>query len=1805
VNFCGMDESKVAGRPLDRTAGKGRSLRRHVATLLWRNVLLKYNARWKTLYEILCPVYFVVIFMGISLGVGTKTFDRPLQTFAPKPVLPSAGLPQLPVVACVPDDESTVDFVRRALQRVQGQVGGTRVVGFSTEESLIQFHSTDAGAAQVLGAVVFPEPLNDTLSGARDASGPYDVELTFRFNESSIPAPSGVLDSAADSCRGEETNCRADGYFTAGFLSMQLALTTQLTADLLVVTGVTDGASANTLSVSASVQEMPKAEEFVRIPAVPDIQVTIFLVFGFFPMVQYLLTSIVAEKEKGRKVYLHILGVSTAAFWLSWMVVYWILITISVAIMTVLLVAGKVLPTFNGGVLFVLLFLLGLALIPQCFALSAFFNKSKTAGAVGTLVTLASSVIFLGAREAPVGVQYVLSLLPPVAVTLSTDFVLSMADQGRDVGPGSLLAAGRFSVGSGIIMLIVDIALYSVLAWYLDQVVPTEFGVRRPWYYPFMKVTHRRRTASDAPAEGDNRATGCRRPSDDEEASCAALQVEGLTKIYVRPSTPRPQGCLRRPTKAEPFAANDSITFDAADGEIVGLLGHNGAGKSTFISMLVGLTPPSSGTASVYDMNVARDIDQLRNRTGFVPQSNDIIYEDLTCKQHMRLVAGIKCVGEEWREREGSIQEYTDGLLDQVGLAREQHDKLAKNLSGGQQRKLCLAMALVGDPSLLILDEHSAGVDILARRKLWQLLQQSRTGRVTIIATHFLDEAEALCDRVIVMENGHVRCKGSPLRLKSEFNIAYSLKMRAPRTNHGRICALVQSVIPAAAVLRDRKVPYEAEEVDEAKLTLDTTLTAVGGEGESLTLQVPLDCLGRFPALFAQLEGAPGRSYEITGMTLMLPKLEHVFIKLGRLQEEDRLLRKSHDDGKMEVAAQRERSAQGAEDGAQEDSDEVRRRHSVWSHLVPLLSLQWLSRKREVEYWFLAFVMPVVLLVGGLLVSNFLGVSSTADESTSDGQAEGVLNFGDNFANLAPKLGRSSADGLATAIAFDDGTDSSWAQGLVEHYETKVLRVEGGDVGLRDFLIGRATTSEVPEEDLIVPSAVLVQGVQGDLDELRDGQFAAVEVTLVSNYTLLHEAPGVIARFSTALARLVSGKDDLTFKVRSAPFPSGSNNFDISAFVAGMLISFAVFYSRSASPLPVVADRERGRAHMIRMLGANRVSVWLSYLLLDIVSGVVLAVIAIVLVAAVRVEAFGGPALLPFSIGILLFILPSTLCMYLLSFMFEVEETANKIVLTSMSMISMLLFPAIFMVGSFAPWTATVAVNAVLLAVVPLYSFASLLYFLLRAHLGAQLGFVEGPTDMKYLFSTVAHVYPALIAMVGHTLLLSAALFYMEFEWPRRRLRRRREAWQKLKAGESVPAVGGEGHVAAAAENEDVVAEKARIQDAVDERAMTSERSSGDASEALRNRGWSIAAHRLTVAYGKLRARGGDVPKVAVEDFSLAVQRGERVGLLGPNGAGKTSFISVLTGSQGALEGSSYVDGYDVEHEQVSAFRFLGFTAQHDRVWKLLTVREHLHICGLLAGLPRTQVSVKAERIMDELSISEHADKRGGKLSGGTKRKLSLAIGTIAEPPAQVHDEPSTGMDVYAQQKMWATLRRRAKNSAVIVSTHSMSEAAALCNKIAIMTDGHLRCIGSPEHLLDKYGRGFILEVVCSAAMTKSCQHFVSALFPDARILDRFAGHIRFIVLTAQPHLDGDKSDELARNYLARAKADLASPRETSNEAQLWTGPAVGKAQLQPSFEVVFRTLLSVKEHLEIQDFAFSEPTLEQIFNTFASDGRQ
>ena len=1529
------------------------------------------------------------------------------------------------------------------------------------------------------------------------------------------------------------------------------------------------------------------------------------IVMAFLYPTSRLVKLIVEEKETKMKEFLLIQGVRPMYHWLAWTLSAAVLWFVASILVTATL-SSQILVHSSPVYLFAWIGFFASSTMGMCFAIASMFSRAKLASILAPMVLFATILprfIFFGYNRYEASTQKKwASLLPASAFAFGADIVADY--EYSEVGVQSWNAGeGLYSFETSIGFLAFDTVLYIFLGWYLDKVLPRQYGSPLPWWFVFSPAYWCQSCLSVSEYSRRDQSTeinDCEADGDNELIQDASMKVgvsfHDLYKKYKR--------------KASVPAAVNHFSVDLYESQITTLLGSNGAGKSTIVALATGLIPPSikNSDCFIYGHSIVHNTTKARQSIGMCPQQN-VLFDKLTVREHIRLFLRVKGV----RPLDESVEEHAknNGLGEFLNVT-------ALALSGGNKRKLQVAIALCGNPQFLILDEPTSGMDANARRSAWELLRKERIGRTILLTTHFMDEAEILSDRVVLINEGELQCSGSPVFLKDRFGLGYSLTVVVEAT---RASDAAEGYLEESGGLSFSAVLNESRQRIE-KLVKDTLADARFSriQGSEITFQLPRGCEEEFSSLFEKLKSERG----VGAFGVENSSLEEVFITLASQRENENL------------SSQDERVGFEAEYISDESGTSVTS-YEPLSPLHQVRLLYWkrfISQKRDIRGFIFSVIVPV-LLIGLILLILTINVplvgpqidlsvdlyqfSNVGDPSLTDILVGGGIGTNQSIQPKFDLLQRSlkmyehanpvlyenltSSDDVSNfqlqtindrnyntrygSFAYDDQIEGSISidfNGTLENIQSvlgtgETVRGINFTLDLSDIfgsntmpnitsLLGGSITisadSVVYDDILSTLSFVGLQIRSGDgsfnISEDEVGfnsdlllglasatTFNSSSFFITSDCSIVHNAssPHSVAAFNQLFAenlfQTCTDDFDSRLPIFNHPLPltpdQATEIKTILSVLASLFILIPLCYIPGAFIVFVVKERSCKSKHLQLVSGVDMTSYWLSTYLFDITMFLMLTILTMVVFllygrdsAEVFVgdfESFCCSFLLLFGYG--LSVLPFS---YLFSRMFDNHSSAQIAIIC-----------IIFITGF-------VAVNA---------------YFIMDS--------IESVRDLAEALRPWFRSWPAY--NVGDGFIMMASAF-----WENKVKERNKNPFDWDVCGKtllilyvlSIPyfillllleysndggAGGPIGHFLRSwkdtcekfvlkcykegrHDNELDVTEELRGKpddDVETEKTFISENLNSLKKNAplVISKLWKIYPPSVGIVGVLLSrfwrfirrlfpcSRNADspmyMPKRAVQDVSTIVATGECYGLLGSNGSGKSTTMNIISGDVRPTSGMVYVAGHGVtghfRQDGVSlARKEIGYCPQVDPLIDLMTPRETLYMFGRLRGIRSSELQFIVPALLRKLTMIPHADKASHSLSGGNKRKLSLGIALIGDPRVLLIDESSSGLDPVAKRNMWDLIKQVSKNRSVVLTTHSMEEAEALCTRVGIMDHGQVLCLGSVQHLKSKYVHGYMVDIYANigseGVQMDTLLMNINEKLPGCTLLEQHGRFLRF-----------------------------------------------------------------------------------------------
>eukprot|EP00898_Chlorokybus_atmophyticus_P008904 jgi/Chlat1/9014/Chrsp94S08294 len=1586
---------------------------------------------------------------------------------------------------------------------------------FATEKEALAYA---LGGEVVWAVVVFNE-----LGGADEGV----VDYSLRLNYTTVPRTWRPIDRWHHDLRRDYRQ-----YYTSGFLSLQRAVDDAI---------LTQDQHNNILSGPAL---LPRTVWGVPFPignyrhnffydAVGPLLGLVVCISTLYPLAM-LVRGIVEEKETRAKETMAIMGLKTWVFYSAWAATYVAIFMLATLAIT-LLVTFSFLPNSSPTLIFAFLFLYAISEIPFAFLVSTFFSKAKLAAIAAPMIHFISILprylFFRSASTQALAGKSLVSLLSPTAFTFGADLFAQY--EGADIGlTWRDIGETEFPLAWIMALMLFDTFLYAALAWYLDKVLPSEYGAQLPPLFLFKKsywwpnssrlkahngIYERVRDDDGYDVEvASPGGTASSNPDFEpvpEGWGSPSVSMKGLKKVY-----------------GAKVAVND-LDLNIYSGHITALLGHNGAGKTTAISILTGLTPPTAGDCLIHGHSIVAQLALARSHVGVCPQHN-VLFSNLTVREHLRLYAAIKGM-----KGSGKVDAAVDELAAGVGLT-DKLDEKASALSGGMKRKLQVAIALIGDSRVVLLDEPTSGMDPHSRRAMWELLKKYKAGRTLVLTTHYMDEADILCDRIAIVSEGKLRCCGSSLFLKSRYGVGYTLTLTrgdAGVSDVSGVAALVQRHVGDAAVNTSKK----------------------SNSGE-ITYSIPVTATASFPALFEELEGKR-EALSVGSYGVSMTTLEDVFL---RLSNDNLAYHTKDEDTCADTTSQQVDTEDHVVGYAVADTTRSSTR-GFWRAAKEVFRKRVIIAKRDIKGALHAIALPVAVIALVLLILKLdinpagpsLELSSAIYSPDSlRAKAPTLLPVAgistDRLADIGVrKNGRHAVDIEAVGDSVSDSLGMSLylldqlGVSAVPRYAALVYN----DTILQSYnisqdqsallaLVELARSADLPTdingtEVNIDPAQkqMALDNVSAEISSWRTGPFGQglrTDLTILHNTSSYHAFPAFINELRQADYRRVTGNPTAMLTVRSHPMPlTPREALTIQTYLtvlAGLFVLVPFCYLAATFAVFIVRERTTKALHLQLVSGCSPLAYWSATYLWDVLNYIVIAIASMIVfllygdkgligsfakgAGALALLVFYGLAVIPLS--------------YCYSFAFQ-SHSAAQVAISGLHFIAgfVMIVASVVMAGI----PETRGLNDVLVRfyrLLPPFNLGEGLIALSSLDLREDAeDYATSPLSMDILGRPLLYLGCEAVGFFILTVMLESGVVGSVLDALKSLYCHYRGHWKSTRAG------GAKGWAASVGEADDV--DVARERERVDQGLADND---------------SVVIKRLNKVYAAHK-------RPAVVDLTFGIPVDECFGLLGVNGAGKTTTLSILTGDIKPSSGDAYIAGHSVRHDITRVRQHIGYCPQFDPILDLMTAREQLRMYSRLKGIPESAVPFAVDGIVRAVGLWEFADRLSGTYSGGNKRKLSLAMALVGDPSAVFLDEPSSGMDPAARRSMWAVVSATTRGRSVILTTHSMEECEALCGRLGIMVAGRLVCVGSPQHLKSRFGEGYHLEIKAAGDV----RAFVKDTFPSATLVEHHGERVKY--------------------QLPMKNLSLAA---------------------------VFRAVESNRVALGISDYAVSQSSLEQVFISFA-----
>ena len=1483
------------------------------------------------------------------------------------------------------------------------------------------------------------------------------------------------------------------------------------------------------------------------------VMVIIILMAYMIPLSLYIY-KIVGEKETRIKEGMKIMGLGEAEYLLSYFIQY-LIISIFVSVVNAFLFK-IVLTKIQYYFLLALIFLFSLDIFALIYFFQSFIDKTRISIVLSLIIywimyCLALACMF---ENSSFWLKLVLAFFPAVNLNLGVALLNKFEFHFRKFYNRDFTEDHfNYSLLICYIMFVVDFFVFFFLGYYLHNVLPHDFGIRRPWYFlcslDFWNPSRKKKYISlEDKMEFEEYNTRASKLLEDEKAEHHRVSILNKRKnIYGRSSKFESEDIYDEKTEDEVFEirnivkifgdgkkAVDGVNLNFYKDEIFALLGHNGAGKTTLISMLTGMYEATRGKA-IYEGNNILDSNSIgifRRKLGICPQ-HDTLFEDLTIREHLEMFSIFKGVSSE------NVNEEVKKTLKDFQISDIQN-MLAKNLSAGQRRKL--------------------------------------------LTTHYMEEASVLGKRIGIINAGKMKCVGSPLFLIEKYGKFMSLNVTKD------IGADNDEIVDFMKTLSNN---LEYEILSEEIMF---RIPVKDDNNEEKKLRKCLDIQNFFTNFDANINELKIKSYSVS-----MPTLEDVFLNVAaednkktNKEKENEILIQDKTDDKVLYSLDLIEKSDGYEKFKKDFKICMKRRG--------LITI------RDIRGIIMEIVGPIILVLFGLLISKLQITLKSEPYLLKDLEITGnqvVLfasknndeTYKDYFdVNRLPYVQYKN-------ITIDNNKKN---ETIIENFINNCFN-EYKDLEDRDD-----KPVDMSKSDYV--------GYYGGLLMLNNDP-KNYNFLIAVNPRVKHGLPIYSHYFLKTLIEKEYNKTGkqvnkpLIIQYTHHPMPLTEklkqqsdiiNNVAIIFFIS---IAFGIMPANFVSML--VNERTNNSKHLMRISGINIISYWcvnyiFEYIKYYVTGGV--CMIWLILFDYCKRHFYilyliYGPAMISFT--------------YFLSFFFKDESNAQNavilinIVLGGLGSITVLLFR--IMEG-----TRTLGkIVGYGLSLIPSFciDFAFNLLVNREKIYSYELTkdeYHEADKNENSIIEKWDYLLFLIIFCSSEVLIYTILFMIAEkstylFKMPTNNILYSRVADAEVKKEIENANSNDEYLLSGYSEDNDDINTKQES-----------------------NKKLAVKVKNLRKVYGN--GCFSNEKNTAIENLNFCIESGECFGLLGLNGAGKTTTFKCITQEISQDNGEIRVFGQDIRGNFDKLNEIFGYCPQFDAIFVHLTVYENLEFYATIKGIKPELIHNLVTNMILEMSLTEFTNKIAGRLSGGNKRKLSVAISMLGNPPIILLDEPSTGMDPEARRFMWSVIHKmstKGRKSSVIMTTHSMDEAETLCKRMGIMVNGEFVCLGTANQIKEKYGYGYEADVRIKPMSQEQQKEMISNCNIEVEKVNK--NNIKEILVRLGKEnfydelKEGRLGERLIKNinineevhigavlnwvfFVENALKFIIRGKEYFNKIVLSEHIEnnflfkLEKGKEQKSIGFFFGLFEEGKDECHVTEYSIQQTSLEQIFNAFAAN---
>ena len=1127
------------------------------------------------------------------------------------------------------------------------------------------------------------------------------------------------------------------------------------------------------------------------------------------------------------------------------------------------------------------------------------------------------------------------------------------------------------------------------------------------------------------------------------------------------------------------------------DNEIFALLGENGAGKSTFISIIGGLIDANGGSI-IYkkDMNDKGydilDPDknyQFKEILGICPQNNNILFNDLTVEENLEIFCILKYKKDKnlGKKSNEGIKEEVQYLLKKFDLNEEKIKHCyAKNLSGGQKRKLCIAIACCGKSKIIILDEPTGGIDVASRNNIWKILKTLKNEeKIIILISHSMEEVSYLADKIGILKEGKLIRQGTSRELIDKYGQFYTLIINQ-KMNEDKAKELTKYISKNYYFQKDSNInnlcDKSTEKTDTTKSSSNDSTIKFEVFREKVVIKISNENFIKEKS--AQLFDELNKIYGIKKYIIIEDQLEDVFI--NTINKTSQINSKFLENEYMIILSSNENLA-----------------NNKWiSKITNELKVSFFKNCKAIRNLISEIIFPIILILIACLVSYI--------EFLEENQSSNI-----NLINLNHEFQNVYYENLANI----PDSDYYIIQRIIEEEKQKDI--------LKNFKFGSVEIFDKNSADLTISEIILYYLKVIDINKKNGTLVNNYADYLLTNFNNKNHQYEFISFLDTKrkhspifytnyllnciIKYVIKKENEYNYNMNydqfvkeisifNSPFPmsyeekknkKSRNGFSLVFFTS---IAFALIPSNIITS--ILKEKENKLKHLQILSGLSLCSYWLNNYIFELIKYFIISICSYIILILFDFEdkylivlyILYGPAMISFT--------------YFLSYFIDNEGHGQTI-----SLLINLLFGTL---GSSAIMILRTNEDAINLGKILSYFFRIVPSFCLS------YGYNE-LISKDLLFSIDNHlekinsnsdyiinyVKDDIIFLVLEIIIYTALLIVIEqkdylmwkickkYYYKRYHSDRKEKINDKLEDNKYKKQNGEFSSESILKNKNKGEKEDKRKKDKgkkEDEEKIEDEKTPILSVDNIRKN-----FKFKTNCFNLCKKRN----KLVLDDITFKVDKGECFGLIGTNGAGKTTCFRCLCMEIKPDSGIIKIDNTNIFDYYSNKKPSIGYCPQFDSIFEYLTVRQNLYYFGKLKGFSDNNLKIISDSIIKCLDLDAFENILCKNLSGGNKRKLSVGISILARPNVIFLDEPSTGMDPYTRRLLLNLLNygylKNKKNGksefiddkGIILTTHSLEEIEALCDRVGILINGKMNKerIGTINDLINNNKKGIILNI--------------------------------------------------------------------------------------------------------------------------------